>query len=109
MPFSLINVPASFQALINDIFREYLDIFVVAYLDDILIYLINEKNHIKQVNLIFKILKKAGMKINKPKCTFYAKKVEFLSYIVGLNEIKMDLKKIQAIQNWPVPRNMTEI
>jgi hypothetical protein len=47
MPFNLINVPASFQTLINDIFREYLDIFVVAYLNDILIYLINEKDHIK--------------------------------------------------------------
>jgi hypothetical protein len=47
MPFSLINVLASFQALINDILREYLDIFVVVYLDDILIYLTNEKDHIK--------------------------------------------------------------
>jgi hypothetical protein len=47
MPFNLINALASFQAFINDIFREYLDIFVVAYLDDILIYLINEKDHIK--------------------------------------------------------------
>jgi hypothetical protein len=47
MPFGLINISASFQAFINDIFREYLNIFVVAYLNDILIYLINEKNHIK--------------------------------------------------------------
>jgi hypothetical protein len=47
MPFGLINISISFQTLINDIFREYLDIFVVAYLDDILIYLINEKDHIK--------------------------------------------------------------
>jgi hypothetical protein len=47
MFFNLINIPANFQALINDIFRKYLDIFVVAYLDDILIYLINEKDHIK--------------------------------------------------------------
>jgi hypothetical protein len=45
--FNLINALVSFQALINDIFREYLDIFVVIYLDDILIYSINEKNHIK--------------------------------------------------------------
>jgi hypothetical protein len=94
MLFNLINVPASFQALINDILREYLDIFVVAYLDDILIYSINEKNHIKQVNLIFKTLKKAGMRINRPKCTFHTKKIEFLSYIMGLNRIKMDLKKV---------------
>jgi hypothetical protein len=94
MLFSLINAPASFQALINDIFREYLDIFVVAYLDDILIYLINEKNHIKQVNLIFNALKKVGMRINRPKCTFYIKKIEFLSYIVGSDKIKINLKKV---------------
>jgi hypothetical protein len=47
IPFNLINIPAGFQALINDIFRKYLDIFVVAYLDDILIYSTNEKDHIK--------------------------------------------------------------
>jgi hypothetical protein len=47
MSFNFINIPINFQALINDIFRKYLDIFVVAYLDDILIYLINEKDHIK--------------------------------------------------------------
>jgi hypothetical protein len=94
MPFNLINAPASFQALINDIFRKYLDIFVVVYLDDILIYSINEKDHIKQVNLIFKVLKKAGMRINEPKYTFHTKKIEFLNYIVGSDRIKMDLKKI---------------
>ena len=97
MPFNLINVLTSFQALINDIFREYLDIFVVAYLNDILIYLINKKDHIKQVNLILKALEKAGMRINKPKYTFHTKEIEFLSYIVGLNKIKMDPKKVQAI------------
>jgi hypothetical protein len=94
MPFGLINAPASFQALINDIFREYLDIFVVAYLDDILIYLINKKDHTKQVNLVFKILRKADMKINKPKYTFYTKEMEFLGYIVGSDGIKIDPKKV---------------
>jgi hypothetical protein len=97
MPFNFINALTSFQALINDIFREYLDIFVVAYLNDILIYLINKKDHIKQVNLILKALEKAGMRINKPKYTFHTKEIEFLSYIVGLNKIKMDPKKVQAI------------
>src|ERR1700719_720393 len=97
MFFRLINILVNFQALINDIFREYLDIFVVAYLDDILIYLINEKDHIKQVNLVLKALKKAGMRINGPKCTFYAKEMEFLGYIMGSDRIKMDPKKVQAI------------
>jgi Reverse transcriptase (RNA-dependent DNA polymerase) len=94
MPFNLINVPASFQAFINDIFREYLDIFVVAYLDDILIYLINEKDYIEQMNLIFEILEKISMRINGFKYTFHTKEMEFLSYIVGLNGIKIDPKKV---------------
>jgi hypothetical protein len=95
--FGFINASVSFQALINDIFREYLDIFVVAYLDDILIYSINEKDHIKQMNLIFEALEKAGMRINKSKYTFHAKEVEFLDYIVGSDEIKIDPKKVQAV------------
>jgi hypothetical protein len=94
MPFNLINALASFQALINDILREYLDIFVVAYLDDILIYSINEKNHIKQVNLVLKTLGKINIRINGPKYTFYAKEVEFLGYIMGSERIKMDPKKV---------------
>jgi hypothetical protein len=94
MPFNLINALASFQALINDILREYLDIFVVAYLDDILIYLINEKDHIKQVDLILKTLEKTGIRINEFKYTFHAKKVEFLDYVMDSDKIKMDLKKV---------------
>jgi hypothetical protein len=109
MPFNLINISTSFQVLINNIFREYLDIFVVAYLDDILIYSTNEKDHIKQVNLILKTLEKAGIRINEPKCTFHAKEIEFLDYIISLNGIKINPKKIQTIQNWPIPRNVTEI
>jgi hypothetical protein len=51
------------------------------------------------VNLILEILEKAGMKINKPKYIFHAKEMEFLSYIISLNGIKIDLKKVQVIQN----------
>jgi hypothetical protein len=66
-------------------------------LDDILIYLINEKDHIKQVNLILEALEKIGIRINGPKCIFHAKEMEFLGYIIGLDRIKMDPKKVQAI------------
>jgi hypothetical protein len=93
MPFNLTNIPTSFQTLISNIFRKYLDIFVVAYLNDILIYSINKKDYIKQINLVFKALGKAGMRINKSKYIFHIKKVEFLGYIVSLDRIKIDLKK----------------
>jgi hypothetical protein len=61
------------------------------------------------VNLILKVLKKANMKINEPKCTFHAKEMEFLGYIIGLDRIKINPKKVQAVQDWPIPRNVTEI
>jgi hypothetical protein len=63
-------------------------------LNDILIYLINEKDHIKQINLIFETLEKAGMRINGFKYTFHAKEMKFLGYIMGLNKIKIDSKKV---------------
>jgi hypothetical protein len=61
------------------------------------------------MNLILKALGKASIRINGPKYTFHTKEVEFLGYIIGLNGIKIDPKKVQAIQDWPVPRNVTEI
>jgi hypothetical protein len=66
-------------------------------LDDILIYLINEKNYIRQVDLVLEILEKAGMRINGLKYTFHAKEMEFLGYIMGLDRIKIDPKKVQVI------------
>jgi hypothetical protein len=82
MPFGLTNAPATCQALINDIFREYLDIFVFAYLDDILVYSENEENHVKHVTLVLEILEKADMGLYPEKCVFHAKQIEFLGYIL---------------------------
>jgi hypothetical protein len=82
MPFGLINAPATCQALINDIFREYLDIFVFAYLDDILVYSENEEDYVKHMTLILETLEKADMELHPEKCIFHAKKIEFLGYIL---------------------------
>ena len=68
--------------MINDIFREYLDIFVFAYLDDILVYSENEKDYVKYVTLVFEALEKADMGLHPEKCVFYTKEVEFLGYIL---------------------------
>jgi hypothetical protein len=61
------------------------------------------------MNLVLEALGKAGMRINKPKYTFHAKEMEFLGYIVGSDKIKIDPKKVQAVQDWPIPRNVTEV
>jgi hypothetical protein len=71
MLFELINALALYQSLINNIFRKYLDDFVVAYLDDILIYSKMKEKHIKHVTAILKTLKKADMRINNAKSIFH--------------------------------------
>jgi hypothetical protein len=71
MPFGLINTPALYQNLINNILRKYLDDFVVAYLDDILIYLKTKEKHIKHVTAILKTLEKADVRINNAKNVFH--------------------------------------
>jgi Reverse transcriptase (RNA-dependent DNA polymerase) len=71
MPFGLINVLILYQSLINNIFRKYLDDFVVAYLDDILIYLKTKEEHIKHVIAVLKILEKADIRINGAKSVFH--------------------------------------
>jgi hypothetical protein len=97
------------SSLINDIFREYLNIFVFAYLDDILVYSENEEDHVKHVTLILETLKKADMGLYPEKCIFHAKKIEFLGYILTQNGIKIDPAKVKAVLNWPIPKTVTEI
>ena len=101
MPFRLINVSAIYQALINNILREYLDDFVVTYLDNILIYNKNEKEHTGHVIKVLKILKKTELKINGEKLIFYQTEVEFLRYVLITAGIKMNLEKIKTVLNWP--------
>jgi hypothetical protein len=78
MPFKLTNAPATFQALINNVLREYLDIFVVAYLDDIPVYSETEEEHVRQVNQALRALDKYHLRPKPQKCKFHRKEVAFL-------------------------------
>jgi Reverse transcriptase (RNA-dependent DNA polymerase) len=71
MPFRLINTSATYQALINNILREYLDNFIVTYLDDILIYSKNKKEHTGHIIKVLKTLERTELKINGEKLTFH--------------------------------------
>jgi hypothetical protein len=109
MPFGLTNAPATFQAYINDTLREFLDEFCVVYLDDILIYSKNRKEHIQHVKKVLAKLREAGLYANTSKCEFFTSKTEFLGYIVSPEGITMDPSKIQTIQEWEVPRNIKDV
>ena len=97
MLFGLTNTPATCQALINNIIRVYLDQTAIAYLDNILVYSNTQQEHTKHVKDVLRCLQEAGLKLNLKKCEFNKLEVEFLRYIIGIKEIKIDPEKIKVI------------
>ena len=109
MPFGLTNAPATFQAFINNVLREYLDDCVVVYLDDILIFSKSLEDHRRHVHMVLKKLDEADLRVAPDKSFFERQEVEFLGFIVKPNEIRMDPEKIKSIQTWPTPKTVKDI
>lgn len=103
MPFGLTNAPASFQALMNDVFTDYMRKFVLVFFDDILIYSPDMEKHVQHLQLVFEALRKHQLFIRKKKCSFAAESVEYLGHVVSRNGVAADEKKIQAMLQWPTP------
>ena len=89
--------------------RAYLDIFVVVYLDDILVFSKDFKEHIQHVRIVLEYLEKAGLRLKPEKCEFYKEEVEFLKHIVERYKVKISLKKIKVVKNWPTLKNVKNI
>ena len=109
IPFALTNASAIFQHLMNDIFREFLNNFVVCYLDDILIYSKDINQHEEHVQLVLDKLRNASLYAKPEKCNFYQSQVEFVRYIVSYDDISMDQKKIQAVLEWATPKTVRDV
>jgi hypothetical protein len=109
MPFGLTNAPATFQAYINNVLRKYLDVFVVVYLDDILVYSKTYEEHVQHVRHVLTALRDADLRIKAEKTEFHKQEVKFLGYIVSREGLKMDSKKIEAITSWPKPTTVKEV
>ena len=99
MQFGFINTLVIFQRKINYILGEYLDNFVIAYLNNIIIYLNSEKEYKEYVKWVLSKLYKENMLVAVKKYKFYIKKTDFIKFIIKLGWISMDLKKIKAIIN----------
>ena len=99
MPFGLTNALALFQRMINTVLREYLDIFVIVYLDDILIFSDSLEEHKDHVHKVLQTLQDAKLLVEPTKSHFHVQEVEFLGHIITLNEIRMDPKKIEAVRD----------
>ena len=109
IPFGLTNAPATFQAFINNILRKYLDIFVIIYLNNILIYSRTEDNYVQYIGQVLRILQDSDLQVKLEKSIFYVKEIEYLGYIIVREEVKMDFNKIYIILEWPKLRNVSEI
>ena len=110
MPFGLFNTPASFQGYINKILADKLNIFVIVYLEDILIYIEDqERDYVKAVRWVLDKLKKNGPFANLKKCWFHKDEVRFLGYIVSSQGIQMEDKRIEAVKNWLEPKSVRDI
>ena len=90
MLFGLTNAPTTFMRLINNTLRECLDIFIVVYLDNILIYLENKEEYIKYIKRILTLLKEANLLVKPKKCSFHIDKVDFLRYVIIIECISID-------------------
>ena len=98
MPFGLTNASASFQEYINKIFAKKLDDFVIVYLDDILIYIDDDKDYVAAVQWVLEQLKKFSLFANLKKYRFYQKEVWFLGYVVSSKGIRIEDKRIKAVK-----------
>ena len=109
MPFGLTNAPAIFMDLMNRIFHEFLDKFVVVFIDDILVYSKTREEHVDHLRSILATLREHQLYAKFSKCEFWLEKVAFLGHFVSKNGVEVDPAKIEAVKNWPVPKNVTEV
>jgi hypothetical protein len=97
------------MCLMNGIFRNYLDKFVIVFLDDILIYSKSEEEHEHYLRLVLQVLRGHQLYSKLSKCYFYQKKIHYLGHIILEQGIAIDPEKIESIRRWRTPKNLSDI
>jgi hypothetical protein len=109
VPFGLSNAPVVFMYLMNGIFREYLDKFVIVFLDDILIYSKSEEEHEQHLRMVLQVLREHQLYVKLSTCSFYHNKIHYLRHIISKEGIEVDPENIEVIRGWSTPKNVTEV
>ena len=109
IPFWLTNAPATFCNLMNNVLFDYLDDFVVVYLDDIVICSRTLEEHVNHLSLVLSQLRKYTLYVKMEKCEFAQQEIKFLEHLVSKNQVRMDPKKVQAIVDWQAPRHVKDL
>ncbi|KAL0546071.1 hypothetical protein IC582_015976 [Cucumis melo] len=109
MSFGLTNAPAIFMDLMNRVFREFLDTFVIVFIDDILIYSKTEAEHEEHLRMVLQTLRDNKLYAKFSKCEFWLKQVSFLGHVVSKAGVSVDPAKIEAVTGWTRPSTVSEV
>ena len=109
MSFGLTNAPAAFMSLMNGIFKPYLDLFVIVFIDDILIYSKSRKEHEEHLKIVLELLREKRRYAKFSKCEFWLDSVSFLGHVVSKDGVMVDPSYIEAVKSWVRPTNVTEV
>jgi hypothetical protein len=109
MSFGLKNAPAYFMYLINSVFMNELDKFIVVFIDDILIYSKNEAEHAKHLRIVLQCLRDHKLYAKLSKCEFWLDIVKFLGHTISKDGISMDPSKVQEVMDWKPPKSVHQI
>ena len=100
MPFGLTNTPVAFMGLRNKVFQQYLDKFVIVFMDDILVYSKSKENHVRHLTLVLNKLREHRLYAKFSKCQFWLDQIAFVGHDVSAQGIQADPQKIAAVENW---------
>ena len=110
MYFGLTNSPATFQTMMNDLFRNLINQGDTAtFIDDILVATDTEEGHNELVEEMLKRLEENNLFVKPEKCKWKVREVEFLGVVTGPKRVEMQREKIEGVLNWPAPRNVKEV
>src|SRR4051812_30235257 len=109
MSFGLTNPPATFSRMINSIFMEYLDKFVMVYLDDILIYSKNEAEHVEHLRLVLMKLREHRLYAKFSKCEFLLPELTYLGHVISAKVIAVNPERVQAVLEWTPPESVKQV
>lgn len=109
MSYGLVNAPSVFQSFVNDILRDMIGKYVVAYIDDILIYSTTLAQHYLHVRQVLARLLHHQLYVKLEKCLFHQTTISFLGYVIGPDGARMEDQKVEAVTQWPAPKNIKEL
>nr|XP_016438079.1 PREDICTED: uncharacterized protein LOC107764065 [Nicotiana tabacum] len=109
MSLGLANAPSAFMDLMNMVFKPYLDLFVIAFIDDILIYSRRKTDRAEHLRIVLQTLQDHKLCAKFSKCEFWLKSVAILGHVISGEGVQVDFQKIEAVKNWPRPTSVSDI